>query len=226
MVLQRGLEPRRSLSLRARLRRSFRFAQKRFAFGVRGFESSVIVEKQADKPAACLPVFGAPAGTRTPDTLLKRQVLYLLSYWGGSVFSHPCRRMDRFFFFAAMLAQGSSPSQIKTQRSGFDLEKEGGSCGYRAFAASLDRRAFLARRHAPSQTAEAAWSSFLLTLWLGWRDSNPLYRSQSPVCYHYTTSQNAFCEKRPALPAFPRSVGWDMGLEPTTPGTTIRCSSN
>ena len=26
---------------------------------------------------------GAPAGTRTPDTLLKRQVLYLLSYWGG-----------------------------------------------------------------------------------------------------------------------------------------------
>ena len=24
--------------------------------------------------------------------------------------------------------------------------------------------------------------------WLGWRDSNPLYRSQSPVCYHYTTS--------------------------------------
>ena len=27
-------------------------------------------------------IFGAPAGTRTPDTLLKRQVLYLLSYWG------------------------------------------------------------------------------------------------------------------------------------------------
>ena len=52
--------------------------------------------------------FGAPAGIRTPDTLLKRQVLYLLSYWGR---------------------------------------------------------------------------------WLGWRDSNPLYRSQSPVCYHYTTSQ-------------------------------------
>ena len=26
--------------------------------------------------------FGAPAGIRTPDTLLKRQVLCLLSYWG------------------------------------------------------------------------------------------------------------------------------------------------
>ena len=22
------------------------------------------------------------------------------------------------------------------------------------------------------------------------------------------------------------AVGWDMGLEPTTPGTTIRCSTN
>ena len=30
--------------------------------------------------------FGAPAGTRTPDTLLKRQVLYLLSYWGVCCF--------------------------------------------------------------------------------------------------------------------------------------------
>ena len=28
--------------------------------------------------------FGAPAGIRTPDTLLKRQVLCLLSYWGES----------------------------------------------------------------------------------------------------------------------------------------------
>ena len=29
--------------------------------------------------------FGAPAGIRTPDTLLKRQVLCLLSYWGVSL---------------------------------------------------------------------------------------------------------------------------------------------
>ena len=28
--------------------------------------------------------FGAPAGIRTPDTLLKRQVLCRLSYWGKS----------------------------------------------------------------------------------------------------------------------------------------------
>ena len=29
-------------------------------------------------------LFGAPSGIRTPDTLLKRQVLCLLSYWGMS----------------------------------------------------------------------------------------------------------------------------------------------
>ena len=28
---------------------------------------------------------GAPAGIRTPDTLLKRQVLCLLSYWGACI---------------------------------------------------------------------------------------------------------------------------------------------
>ena len=36
------------------------------------------------KHASWRAFFGAPAGTRTPDTLLKRQVLYLLSYWGMS----------------------------------------------------------------------------------------------------------------------------------------------
>ena len=35
-------------------------------------------------PVASIPFgfCGAPAGIRTPDTLLKRQVLCLLSYWG------------------------------------------------------------------------------------------------------------------------------------------------
>ena len=38
-------------------------------------------EKYLD-PVKIKVLSGAPAGTRTPDTLLKRQVLYLLSYWG------------------------------------------------------------------------------------------------------------------------------------------------
>ena len=34
-------------------------------------------------------------------------------------------------------------------------------------------------------------------------------------------------EPRPAAPAsIILYMGWDMGLEPTTPGTTIRCSAN
>ena len=39
------------------------------------------------KPAAFATGFflGAPAEIRTPDTLLKRQVLCLLSYWGMSL---------------------------------------------------------------------------------------------------------------------------------------------
>ena len=50
-------------------------------------------------------LFGAPAGTRTPDTLLKRQVLYLLSYWGKSI------DLPRL-------------PQIEIRRSGFDLERK------------------------------------------------------------------------------------------------------
>ena len=59
--------------------------------------------------------------------------------------------------------------------------------------------------------------------WLGWQDSNLQYQSQSLVCYRYTTSHHRLAQRgrhcRP--PAF---LGWEMGLEPTTPGTTIRCS--
>ena len=51
-------------------------------FGVRGFESSDDHKKQNRPHKAVCFAFGAPAGIRTPDTLLKRQVLCLLSYWG------------------------------------------------------------------------------------------------------------------------------------------------
>ena len=85
-----------------------RCAQKMLRILVSGVRVFSTKNKRNSRPGGGGCFFGAPAGTRTPDTLLKRQVLYLLSYWG---------------------------------------------------------------------------------VWLGWRDSNPLYRSQSPVCYHYTTSQ-------------------------------------
>ena len=62
--------------------------------------------------------------------------------------------------------------------------------------------------------------------WLGWRDSNPRYQSQSLVCYHYATSQYRGKNHRGSgsLP-IPDFVGWVKGFEPSTPGTTIRCSN-
>ena len=38
--------------------------------------------KKKDTCKASVLLFGDPSEARTPDTLLKRQVLYLLSYWG------------------------------------------------------------------------------------------------------------------------------------------------
>ena len=43
--------------------------------------------KQKKTPSWCLFLFGAPAGIRIPDTLIKSQVLYRLSYRGISL--HP-----------------------------------------------------------------------------------------------------------------------------------------
>ena len=49
------------------------------------FESPHSVDKQQGRPDGVALLLGAPAGIRTPDTLLKRQVLCLLSYWGDGV---------------------------------------------------------------------------------------------------------------------------------------------
>ena len=156
-------------------------------------------------------LFGAPAGTRTPDTLLKRQVLYLLSYWGVS----SEQASDRLAYakrgesslpsllllsksdplrWALILFYGNGLPRLPKSKPEFRFGKEEGTYGCAAFAAL-------------TQTAEAERSKFLLTPWLGWRDSNPLYRSQSPVCYHYTTSQ---CSHKPR-PAPPASARFQWG---------------
>ena len=125
---------------------------------------------------------GAPAEIRTPDTLLKRQVLCLLSYWGKS----------------------NSFSRLEAQHSGFKLERKNNTAGALPtellgqikFFSSIQSLGFELKRkrkggqaQLSSHLTEAERAELPLTQWLGWRDSNPLYRSQSPVCYHYTTSQ-------------------------------------
>ena len=127
-------------------------------------------------------ISGDPAGIRTPDTLLKRQVLCLLSYWVIFIFPHKSKARFRF----------ARRSLRKVEILAHPRRAKIGTC-----------------RSRPT--------------WLGWQDSNLQYQSQSLVCYRYTTSHHRLRQRgrhcRP--PAF---LGWEMGLEPTTPGTTIRCS--
>ena len=164
--------------------------------------------------------FGAPAGTRTPDTLLKRQVLYLLSYWGMSSEQASdrlasARRGESSLplllllsksdplRWALILFKGNTLPRLPKSKPEFRFGKEEGVRICAAFAA-------------PSETAEAEPSELPLT-WLGWRDSNPLYRSQSPVCYHYTTSQCSY-KPRPAPPASARfQWGGIWGSNPRHP---------
>ena len=70
-----------------------------------------------------------------------------------------------------------------------------------------------------SAARETERSRFLLT-WLGWRDSNPLYRSQSPVCYHYTTSHYSPVVKRKRIGIAPNPIllwGGIWGSNPRHP---------
>ena len=151
-MLQRRFELRLFIALRAKsllilfLSARRQGGNRRYRICVR---SSIPCKRQKKRRSVDRLFSGAPAEIRTPDTLLKRQVLCLLSYWG-------------------------------------------------------------------------------ILNWLGWRDSNPLYQSQSLRCYHYTTSHHLSCFIVSKGRAFVRPslyMGWVKGLEPSTPGTTIRCSN-
>ena len=111
-------------------------------------------DKKTARKSKLTGCFGDPAGIRTPDTLLKRQVLCQLSYW--------VRRIKNY---------------------GWGGRTRTSACG-----------------------------------------------SQSPLPYHLATPPCSG-EKRkdlgpePKLRPFRLYVGWVKGLEPSTPGTTIRCSN-
>jgi hypothetical protein len=65
--------------------RIFLVLQRGFPLSGINFDSPGAAGKNIPPPKGERIFFGAPAGIRTPDTLLKRQVLCLLSYWGISV---------------------------------------------------------------------------------------------------------------------------------------------
>ena len=154
--------------------------------------------------------FGAPAGIRTPDTLLKRQVLCRLSYWGIR-FSSLLRPKYPTTPACAGEVLRSSPSAALRAVARCIPSAEGMPTelpGHIFFALPAGMAAgFVSGRGGRARTYEC--------------------QSQSLMCYRFTTPlcgvENRGLE---IIPNPLRFVGWDMGLEPTTPGTTIRCSTN
>ena len=67
-----------------------------------------------------------------------------------------------------------------------------------------------------------------LLYWLGWLDLNQRMRESKSraLPLGYTPTKRCEAEGRSGRSSPQPSMGWVMGLEPTTPGTTIRCSAN
>ena len=105
---------------------------------------------------------GDPAGIRTPDPLLKRQLLCRLSY--------------------RVIADSAAPAK---------------------------------------GTAGAGFAG----RWQGRLDSNQRMRESKSLALPLGYAPKWKKEGTGDTPA-PSCLGWVMGLEPTTPGTTIQCSAN
>ena len=144
---------------------------------------------------------GAPAGIRTPDTLLKRQVLCRLSYWGKdfvwfyAVFSG-CRRSG-----ALRLAKSRCAVARRTPSAeGVPTEL----LGQIIYLNSDRRRSMTLAGMAGFEPATDGVKGRCLTAWrhprVGKLKTGLVFQS--------------------------RFMGWDMGLEPTASGTTIRRSTN
>ena len=146
-------------------------------------------------PAGKAGIFtGAPAGIRTPDTLLKRQVLCRLSYWGGLITLTDGNganesRSDRAW-------QGRQDSNLRMAESKSDV---------------------LPLHHAPTSSP----------------GSRLRFRASAKACcvHRFLLFGRDILwtrgEKQTGLGyvPIPSFVGWVKGLEPSTPGTTIRCSN-
>ena len=114
---------------------------------------------------------GDPGGIRTLDTLLKRQVLCLLSYWIIYIsFSYRSAVWNRRFRTERNDRRKRSPFTAAERSSAVETRCNGAGAAF----------AFM-RKRSPAQFAPN---------WLGWQDSNLQYQSQSLVCYRYTTSHH------------------------------------
>ena len=133
--------------------------------------------------------FGAPAGIRTPDTLLKRQVLCRLSYWDKST---------------VQKNQNKSLSFVLERRIGGADTKPVGT-----------GEAFTQLRSGASPIRR------------GWDGGTRTHNIRVKVwCVTVTLRPTVQWKMGTGIIPIPVFVGWVKGLEPSTPGTTIRCSAN
>ena len=79
-----------------------------------------------------------------------------------------------------------------------------------------------------SPQAEARDMEFALDAVAGMAGLEPANAGVKVPCLTTWLHPNAGAEPRAGAdaPALSHNMGWVMGLEPTTPGTTIRCSAN
>ena len=127
-------------------------------------------------------------GIRTPDTLLKRQVLCLLSYWGIPYSNHTTTNTNM-----DLLLRGRAGKRIWSQ--------------------------WAQAKPVPSYGMKRARSDVAGTAGL----EPTISESKSGVLpLHYVPpyGEGIGITPNPFL-----SMGWVKGLEPSTPGTTIRCSN-
>ena len=154
---------------------------------------------------------GDPAGTRTPDLRLKRALLYQLSYWvvwppTGSPAKPPSRLCGE--------RSGSRPNE--SPKPGPPGRRPSGGLGR---GGTAERASFRRRRKRVSVArADVA----------GMAGLEPANAGVKVPCLTTWLHPNLESETRAGAdaPALSHSMGWVMGLEPTTPGTTIRCSAS
>ena len=170
---------------------------------------------------------GDPAGIRTPDTLLKRQVLCLLSYWVilKSMYLVPLvshskpvvlREKERASEVEA-LPPHAGRSRNRQRRIANPPVISFKTCSFERKGASLRGGGFALSRRAKLEPAEAERR--------GWDGRTRTYNIRVKVwCVTVTLHPTIDLGREAGIAGLPHLLGWEMGLEPTTPGTTIRCS--
>ena len=177
-------------------------------------------KKKNPQSLAALRIFlGDPAGIRTPDPLLKRQLLCRLSYRVTFLRMNLTRRESILLSVLRKREQTNALPPLGPQtREAFVGRKRrnfpSGGVFRRSTAGSAAVRGI--SELAGTAGLEPAHEGVKVPCLTAWLRPRVQKGAQKPL------GKSAGTGEKPRSPA---CVGWEMGLEPTTPGTTIRCSN-